>query len=133
MAKNCISDVSWLAHKLKQQGVDYLSETSLPAESVDLHFIGRFAQQEVVWNARLMTLDYCGQQQEMPNDPMQFIDIQQKQGCLFIDIALNLPIIDQAAIQRTIIMVRKYKRLRPGRHEFAAASRIRDHYGPVNQ
>jgi len=56
-------------------------------------------------------------------DPKQFIDIEIEGKVYKVTVALNLKQFDQAAVERTIIMVRKYKRLQLGRHEYCARSK----------
>lgn len=100
-----------------------MSEDRLPADRLSLQFIGPFNGQPVVWNARLYTMQAYAESHPVGDDPLQVIDIRQENGGYLIDIALNISQIDQAAVERTIIMVRKYKRLRLGRHEYGARSK----------
>jgi len=48
----------------------------------------------------------------------QFIEIEQGEACYRVLVVLKLGEINAAAIGRTIIMIRKYKRLHVGRHEY---------------
>lgn len=56
---------------------------------------------------------------ESPNQQRQFIEIstEQKQS-VPLTIGLDLPTINEPTILKTIIMIRNYKRLILGRHEF---------------
>ena len=94
-------------------------------EHVRIRFTGLFHNTQVIWNANIYTLQNRfrhGAQSstyvinELPIK--QCIDICENTDSYDIDIALNLSQIDQATIKRTIIMVRKYKRLHLGRHEY---------------
>lgn len=100
-----------------------LLEPALPGR-VRFTFAGRFENQDLHWDATLLAL---------APDPdsggaagyrvvRQFIDIGEltSHGRAIV-IGLGVPTIDEAVIQRTIIMVRQYKRLHPGRHEFGEA------------
>lgn len=46
----------------------------------------------------------------------QFIDIDP--NALHIDVGLAVPRLDPVVLRNTFVMLRNYKRLRPGRHEW---------------
>jgi len=82
----------------------------------------RFQNQEIVWDATLLTLAHYHAEQPVSAQPMwctAFLEIggETARGHA-IRVALDIPRIDEPAILRTIIMIRNYKRLHPGRHEF---------------
>jgi len=81
-------------------------------------FCGKFAGQKITWDAELGTLAWHASQTGQKK-LQQFIEVGEvnDQGRKII-IALNLPCIDEPAILKTIIMIRQYKRLNPGRHEY---------------
>lgn len=94
-------------------------------------FTGRFEGKEVVWDAHLYTLAYYVNQvaefsQSAPAI-RQFIEVgdTNKNGRR-IEIGLNLKSIDNGAIMKTIIMIRQYKRLAVGRHEYGETVRTED-------
>lgn len=94
-------------------GMDYHCETPLDAPTARVRFIGRFEQQEVVWDAELIALAVAG------SESAQFIDIGTPgERGVPIRIGLHVACIDQPTLLKTIIMVRNYKRLRTGKHEF---------------
>ena len=81
-------------------------------------FPGKFAGQDIIWDAELVTLA-CYSGQSGQNKLQQFIDVGEvNDNGRKIIIALNLPCIDEPAILKTIIMIRQYKRLTFGRHEY---------------
>ena len=93
-------------------------------EQARFAFAGPFAGEETIWDATLLTLDAWHQLQPPATDPVQrhaFIEVgaatAQGRG---VRIVLDIPAIDEAVILRTIIMLRQYKRLRIGQHEFGA-------------
>ena len=97
-------------------------------QSVTLAFNGVFQGREVVWEARIKTLYawYLEQMAIAAGDGQtrslrQFIDIRYCNGIYQVDIGLNLRQIDEPSIKRAIIMMRKYKRLHTGRHEYGEA------------
>ncbi len=118
-----ISKVSELNRLLQQVGGSYLIEGKLPDKQVSAKFEGVFEESVVVWNAVVMTMDCYAEQHSVCKDPKQFIDISCHEGVYHLLVALNLPEINQAVIESTIIMIRKYKRLKSGRHEYGARSK----------
>ena len=104
-------------------GQDYLLESELPASKVYIKFTGVFHGVSVVWNACIQTIDEYSQHNEIAKDPMQFIDIEVKGDVYFLQVGLNVSLIDKATIERTILMIRNYKRLHQGRHEYGARSK----------
>ncbi|MBU1190286.1 MAG: hypothetical protein KKA36_09135 [Gammaproteobacteria bacterium] len=94
-------------------GADYHCETPVGARTVRARFIGRFEQHEVVWDAELIALAGA--------EGAQFIDIgAPSERGMPIKIGLQVACIDQPTLQKAIIMVRNYKRLRIGRHDFGS-------------
>ncbi len=84
-------------------------------QSVEFIFTGRLSNQPVIWNTRLSTLESIASSQHKSR-LRQFIHIQQIDNIYQANIGLYLKQIDLAAIKRTIIMIRNYKKLRLGRH-----------------
>jgi hypothetical protein len=85
-------------------------------------FTGSFQNQEIRWDTTLVTLAHYHAAQPESVQPMMrtaFLEIggETAHGRA-IRVALDIPVIDEATILRTIIMIRNYKRLHPGRHEF---------------
>jgi hypothetical protein len=115
--------VRQLEQELTQKGSDYLIDQR-EDDACLLRFIGHFDGKPVVWHTELQTLrkfadDY--RKRTATNDLLrlrQFIDMDKQQEHYRLQIGLNLDKIDDAAILRTIIMVRQYKRLHMGRHEY---------------
>ena len=100
-------------------GAEFIADTQLGGAQARIRFIGRFRDDDVVWDARLIAL--------AATDPAapQFLDVGVSTGRgIPIRIGLNVPHIDRPTVMKTLIMVRNYKRLRVGRHEFGP-------HGPV--
>ena len=108
---------------LKRQEKTVLIDGKLPANKVFLQFEGKFEGMEVVWNACIQTIAEYSKKHRVSNDPKQFIDIKLVDGGYYLDIGLNVAQIDQTVIEGTIIMIRKYKRLQFGRHEYGERSK----------
>lgn len=87
-----------------------------------LAFAGPFEGREIVWDATLVTLDAHLRAQPAEARSVQrhsFIEIGDTGiNGRAVCIGLDIPAIDEAVILRAIIMLRQYKRLRVGRHEF---------------
>ena len=85
-------------------------------------FSGNFLQQPVIWDAHLYTLAYYFNEVVETSQPLQarqFIEVGELNSSgRVIRIALNLPMIDEPAIIKTIIMIRQYKRLASGHYEY---------------
>jgi hypothetical protein len=95
---------------------DYLCEDAPGGRRARLRFIGRYQDREVVWDAELIALAADG------GTAAQFLDIGEPGARgIPIRIGLGVPCIDRPTLLKTIIMVRNYKRLHPGRHEFGPA------------
>jgi hypothetical protein len=87
----------------------------------EFRFIGPFGGHSVIWNARLSVLPPSP---EGAAPPRQFIEVTPRDSLNYdLNIGLAVSRIDTAAILKTIVMIRQYKRLRPGRHEFGGHRR----------
>ena len=82
----------------------------------------RFQNQEIVWDTTLLTLAHYLTEQPKSAQPTvrtAFMEIGDETACgRAIRVALDIPHIDEAAMLRTLTMIRHYKHLHPGRHEF---------------
>ncbi len=85
-------------------------------------FGGEFLQQPVIWDAHLYTLAYYFNEVVetcQPPQARQFIEVGELSSSgRVIRIALNLPVINEPAIIKTMIMIRQYKRLASGHYEY---------------
>jgi hypothetical protein len=115
--------------ELQILGRDFVCPTALPATAATVSFIGVFQGQSVLWQMTLATLAHwqitgskahLNAESEMFNQP--FIEIDEgNEGVFPIRVGLNLDLIDEPVIKKTIIMVRNYKRLALGRSGFGSA------------
>ncbi len=121
--KNNLSDVKKLRALLNKQEMQYLQHGGIPSTKIYIQFEGVFQGADIVWNACIRTVEDYSIRNEVASDPRQFICINIEGGVHFIEVALNIPLINQGVIERTIIMIRKYKRLQIGRHEYGARSK----------
>jgi acid phosphatase class B len=112
--------------QLERLGCDYICNTRLPDSSASVSFLGRLHGHPVLWNMTLATLAHFRQAQAAAGFaaaqalfPCPFIEIEQGvEGVYPIRVGLDLPFIDDPVIKKSIIMIRNYKRLAPGKTEF---------------
>jgi len=120
---------------------DYLASTGQPflvqgepgPQSAHVRFTGRLQGREVVWNCEFVTLQselerLAGRAGPAAPDSVRgFIEIGEPcERGVPLRVGLNLERIDYPAILKMIVMIRNYKRLRPGRHEFGEPYRKAD-------
>ena len=98
---------------------EYLGEPE--PDRADITFKARFEGEMLSWQATVMTLSWYARQ-ESPRRATanrQFIDMQTpKNGTCRVSVGLCVDRIDPQVLMKTVIMLRQYKRLRPGRHEY---------------
>jgi hypothetical protein len=99
---------------------DIVSEAELlgPVGGTSLHlrFDGPFEGRTVTWDATFTTLAACS---GAPAPLRNFIDIGDESGRgLTLTVGLNVPRIDLPTVRKTMMMIRQYKRLSRGRHEY---------------
>ena len=97
--------------------VEYIAYSAVGGTEVSVAFAGQFETRPVVWLATICCLpaDIDGQKQ-------QYIDVSvQDQTRPEITIGLPLTSINEPDILKSIMMVRQYRNLRRGRHEFLGA------------
>ncbi len=112
---------------LYSSGQDFIYNGEQAAGCARIRFTGTYQGTTVVWDVTVMTLAFYNAHQARNNKPAahrQFIDIAQTDNTLRkIEIGLELEIIDTPTLLKTMVMVRKYKRLRAGRREFGGTGR----------
>lgn len=112
-----------LQTKLDKSDADYFIVEKYSDQHVVINFIGSFLGESVVWQASIRSLEnyaqemFGGKQASLK----QFIEISELEDAYKIVVGLNIPKIDEASIKKAIIMIRKYKRLHIGRHEYGEA------------
>ncbi len=122
------ADVQRFSDYLADIGQPYLLLDAPGGQQVRVRFTGRFQGSAVVWDCRFMTLDAAAQSDRtgLENDPAVagpcFIEIGQAgDHGIPLRVGLDLAVIDIPAIRKMIVMIRNYKRLHEGRHEFGSA------------
>lgn len=104
--------------------------SGINTEQASFQFAGHFQNQDVLWHCSLQTLDSYYQtlldtEKASSSDSVvlkRFIDIQNTPSATpLIKVVLDVDIIDEATIRKTIIMVHNYKNLSAGKHEYGTA------------
>ncbi|MDH5395998.1 MAG: hypothetical protein OEW97_06955 [Gammaproteobacteria bacterium] len=87
---------------------------------IHFQFNGPFQGKDVLWNTHLYTLSYFAEINCLTNINLkQFIDIEPAASdTMNLQVALNIPVVNEPAIQKMMIMIRQYKKLSAGRHEY---------------
>lgn len=122
--------VETLRTRLAELGSDYICNTGLPDTSVSVSFLGKFQGKIVAWNMTLATLMHYRLSERdaiATTEPWlvicPFIEIKEGvEGVYQLKVGLDLSVIDEPVIKKTIIMIRNYKRLVIGKIEFGTAS-----------
>ena len=115
-----MNEVEQLRADLSSHDSDYVLLSSLPDSVAHVRFLGRFEGREVVWDMHLYTLARHEQDRgRVPIAPdfqlrgLMIIEPQAGETC-HLEVALKVPVIDEPVIRKTIVMMRNYRRLKPG-------------------
>jgi len=116
-------NITAFKQKLTDSGLNYELLNTSGNGYLRFRFIGEFLGEPIIWDAHLYTLAYYVYEVANLSQPKssvrQFIHVGDvdKMGRK-IEIGLSLSLIDEPVIIKTMIMVRQYKRLTNGRHEY---------------
>lgn len=119
-------DVSRFAAFLEKSGMSCLLIEQTDGRA-KLRFVGPFEGRNVVWRCEFITLTaelnrLAQEVSPAPERLRNFIEIgEPESGGVPIRVGLALPRIDAAAIDKMMLMIRLYKNLRRGRHEYGEA------------
>lgn len=119
------SRLEQFCRELEHSGRDYLYVTPAQPGHAHIRFTGPFEGKTILWDASVMTLPHYRESAPGTGTVQarrQFIEVGPAQGRLRrLVVGLNVSRIDTPVLLKTIIMVRQYKRLRRGRHEYGDA------------
>lgn len=89
-------------------------------QNAHLQFTGSFQRKTVTWDTHFFTLEsYVAQQKCNDKNLKQFINIEPvESNVLKLTIALKIPVVNHQNIQKMMIMIKQYKNLSIGRHEY---------------
>ncbi len=120
-------DPAVLSEYLRHSGQAFVLLGEAREQRAQVRFTGRFEGAEVVWDCEFVTLQ-SEQQRRAPRGEAHslrsFIEIGDpaEQG-VPLRVGLDLVRIDRPAILKMMVMMRNYKHLRRGCHEFGAPYR----------
>lgn len=84
-----------------------------------IRFAGLFKGKKVTWDTQFFTIKEYAKTTNTDTNGQQIIDIQPSETNIFkLTVALNLTTISHSDIQKMIIMIRQYKNLAVGRHQY---------------
>lgn len=116
-----MNKIEQFKQELIKSGEDFIVLSPIPASKVRLRFIGRFNNEEVLWDTIVQTLTSYNSDEErsiISRSPALMQIDPDEDKVYKLKVALSVPVIDIPTIKKTIIMVRGYKRLTLGLHEF---------------
>jgi len=100
-----------------EAGFECLS--TLPESRARVRFAGRFQGRDVLWDMRLHALQGPSRGLGTVGVRRAFIEITPGEGdVLQLEVGLNVPVIDLPTVRKAVLMIRNYRRLRLGRHEW---------------
>jgi hypothetical protein len=111
---------------LRRTGQAFVLLGELQDQRARVRFSGRFEAAEVVWDCEFVTLQYeqrclAGALRGEVDGLRSFIDIGAPvERGVPVRVGLDVAHIDRPTILKMMVMMRNYKRLRRGRHEFGA-------------
>jgi hypothetical protein len=116
-------DADQFGRWLSAHGRDYLVITRSGDQRVQVRFCGPFQGRPVVWDCDFITLaaesGRCRENGAAVGSLRNFIEVGAPAAHgVPVRVGLSLARIDTPAIEKMIVMIRNYKRLRPGRHEY---------------
>jgi hypothetical protein len=109
-----------LRSTLATMASDYVLLSPLPDTKARTRFIGRFEGRDVIWDMMLYTLARHEQERGKVPTASNFslrglmIVAPESEETYRLEVALNLPLIDEPAVKKTIVMMRNYRQLRLG-------------------
>lgn len=98
--------------------IEYLAYSPVSEAEVRVAFADTFEARPVVWYAIIRGLP------ANTNNQQQYIEVQVDDPLHpTVTVGLPLSVINEPAILKTILMIRQYKNLRRGRHEFSGSQK----------
>ena len=117
MLEQAANELEQLRAALRARDADYALLSSLPDTLAHARFIGRFENREVVWDMQLYTLPRYEQERGKAADAalrgLMYI-APSSAHVYHLEVALNVPMIDEPTLKKTIVMMRNYRQLHLG-------------------
>lgn len=112
-----------LFERLKQGSIDYVANSIIGETRAEVEFIGDFEGQSVLWSATIVAL-----KDKSAVAKSQYIEVGEAKNnseplCFRLEIGLQVSLINEPTIIKVIKMVRQFKNLQRGRHEFLGTNK----------
>ena len=111
-----------LFERLTRSTVEYVANSALGGPYAEVEFIGYFEGQPVLWNATIIAL-----KGQPAHSGTQYIEVDKvtgsEQAHIKVEIGLLVSEIDEPTVIKVIKMIRQFKNLSRGRHEFLGANK----------
>ena len=100
-------------------------------QCAQIRFAAHLNGQPVTWTVKVMTLRHYFEVQVRPTlagdatsaTVHPFIDVTSALGSeMSARVALGVAVVDEPTLRKVVVMMRQYKLLRPGKHEFSPAA-----------
>ncbi len=122
-----LNDLEQMRAALAANGSDFVLFSNLPDTLAHACFIGRFEGCEVVWDMQLYTLARYEQERGKVSVTalrglMQIAPFSE--NAYRLEVALNVPLIDEPTLKKTIVMMRNYQQLHLGLRTWADQNQL---------
>jgi hypothetical protein len=112
---------------LAANGADFVLLSNLPDTRAHVRFLGRFEGRAVLWDMQLYTLERYEQERGKVGDSalrglMQIAPVSE--NVYQLEVALNVPLLDEPALKKTIVMMRNYRQLHLGLRTWADQNQL---------
>ena len=117
MLEQAANELELLRATLAADCTDFVLLSPLAESRAHARFIGHFENREVVWDMQLFTMARYEQERgSAPNTPLRgLMHIAPGTDCVYqLEVALNVPMIDEPTLKKAIVMMRNYKQLQLG-------------------
>lgn len=121
-----MTSINSIKNQLSKAKDGFITLSKIPSRKAHIQFSGKLDNNEIIWDATIQT--QASYQTELLADTdkskrlkylKSFIEIEAPKGQIAkLTVVLLVPIIDEPTIKKTMVMIRCYKNLKIGRHEF---------------
>ena len=116
-----------LFKRLTESSVEFVADTVLGEDSAVVEFVGDFEGRPVIWRATIIALKATISAAQHGQPTVQYIDVsadqRPKDKLTTVEVGLFVSQVDEPTVLKVIKMIRQYRNLRRGRHEFAGTKK----------
>lgn len=109
--------IACFAQELAHEGKPFICTDTLPAARAKIRFLGEFMGRRVIWNMQLNAAPHRHNSHKAEQGSSYTI-YKDEALAYHIELHLDVTQIDEPCIQKTLIMIRQYKRLALGHHQW---------------